>query len=208
MKQRIAPKAFDLIVRYETGGRAYYDKFLKRPSWPGGASGVTLGYGYDLGYEQNLARDWQAHLSAADLTALGRTLGLTGGRAKQALSGVRHIEVPWDVAAEVFNELTLPQEIRKTLAAFPNSAEKLSANAFGALVSLVFNRGPGMNGDRRLEMRAIRSLIASDATGDALHEAISRQFLAMRRLWPNTSSDQDLYDRRTDEADLVVDHVV
>lgn len=207
MKQLIAPKAFDLIVKYETGGRQYYDKKLKNPSWPGGSSGVTIGMGYDLGYEQNLARDWQAHLSPADLAALGRTLGLTGSRANQALSGVRHIEVPWDMAAEVFNERTLPQEIRKTLAAFPRSADKLTANAFGALVSLVFNRGPGMEGERRREMRAIRTAIASDATGDALHEAIARQFLEMRRLWPNTSSDQDLYDRRTDEADLVVDHV-
>lgn len=203
--QRIAPKAFDLIVKYETGGRAYYDKFLKHPSWPGGASGVTIGFGWDCGYEQNLARDWQAHLSSEDLSALSRTLGLTGSRAKQAISGVRHIVVPWEAAAEVFNERTLPQEIRKTLNAFsPAAAEKLSANAFGALVSLVFNRGEGMAGERRLEMRAIRGLIASDESGEELHRKVADQIKAMRRLWPNTSSDQDLYDRRTEEATLVL----
>lgn len=206
MSQRIAQKAFDLIVKYETGGRAYYDKFLKHPSWPGGASGVTIGFGWDCGYEKNLARDWQAHLSPEELSALSRTLGLTGSRAKQALSGVRHIEVPWDVAAEVFDERTLPQEIRTTLEAFGQaSADKLSANAFGALVSIVFNRGGGMSGDRRLEMRAIRALIAGGAEGDELHQAVAKQILAMRRLWPNTSSDQDLYDRRTEEARLVLD---
>lgn len=208
MSQRIAKKAFDLIVKYETGGRQYYDKFLARPSWPGGASGVTLGMGYDLGYEKNLARDWQAYLSPDELAALSRTLGLTGSRAKQAISGVRHIVIPWDTAAEVFNDRTLPQEIRTTLEAFgKDSADKLSANAFGALVSIVFNRGGGMSGERRLEMRAIRGLIASGETGDELHKKIAQQILTMRRLWPNTSSDQDLYDRRTEEAKLVLDPV-
>jgi hypothetical protein len=58
MKQRISPAAFALIVKFESGDRPYYEKFLKRPSWPGGASGVTIGFGYDLGYEKTFREDW------------------------------------------------------------------------------------------------------------------------------------------------------
>ena len=50
MKQP-SPKALDLILEYEVGGgKAYYDKYLSRPTWPGGASGMTLAIGVDCGY--------------------------------------------------------------------------------------------------------------------------------------------------------------
>lgn len=203
---RLSQAAFDLIVRYETGGRQYYDLKLKRPSWPGGSSGVTIGFGYDLGYEQHFESDWMGRFNSDQITRLSRTLGLTGSRAKQALSGVRDCEVPWDVGAEVFDALTLPQEIRNTLRVYPESANKLPADAFGALVSLIFNRGTSLDGDRRREMRVIQTIIDESAAPamPATLQRISAQFLSMRRLWANDpDSDQDLYDRRGDEAKLV-----
>ena len=46
-----SPKALDLILKYEVGGgKSYYDRFLAKPTWPGGASGMTLGIGVDCGY--------------------------------------------------------------------------------------------------------------------------------------------------------------
>jgi len=203
MIDRISRPAFDLITRFETGGKAYYDRFLKRPSWPGGASGVTIGFGYDMGYESALQQDWGKHLDREALRALERTRGKTGQRARQAISGVRFIEVPWEAAEEVFNERTLPQEIKKTLKAFPGSADKLSANAFGALVSLVFNRGTAMDGDRRREMRNIKGAIIAGRPD--LTAYIASQFREMKRLWPNNEeSDNDLNDRREAEAKLVL----
>lgn len=207
MKQRISPAAFDLIIRFEVGGgRKYYDKKLKYPSWPEGSSGVTIGIGYDLGYEKSLDRDWEKFLEAGELTRLSRCLGKTGRVAQQAVSGVRDIAIEWEWALEVFNDCTLPQEIRKTLATFPGSADKLPADAFGALVSLIFNRGTDLSGDRRREMCQIKIILANVATkcGQKELSAIARQFRSMKRLWSDDrESDGDLVDRREAEAKLV-----
>jgi GH24 family phage-related lysozyme (muramidase) len=70
---------------------------------------------------------------------------------------------------------------------------------FGVLVSLVYNRGAGMNdsGDNpgnRAEMRAIREAVATDRFGD-----IPAQLRSMERLWPVGNG---LRDRREREAKL------
>lgn len=208
MKQRIAPAAFDLIVRFETGGRDYYEKvYRSRPCWPGGSSGVTIGCGYDLGYELHFASDWQRFLPIDAFTRLARCTHKTGQIARQALSGVRDILIPWEAALEVFNESNLPREIRHTLAAFPGAADKLPANAFGALVSLIFNRGLSIDGSpRRREMLEIRkAILAAPTPAPASTIAfIAAQFRSMKRLWPNDpKSDGDLVDRREAEARLI-----
>lgn len=211
MKQRLSRKAFDLIVRFETGGREYYEKYLRRPTWPGGASGVTIGFGYDLGYEKNLDRDWEKFLKPDDLNRLARCLGKTGRQAKQALSGVRDIIIQWDWAAEIFNENTLPQEIRKTLATYPGSADILNADAFGALVSLIFNRGTDLTGDRRKEMAEIANILKKafwpepvGSSREEIRNKIAAQVRLMKRLWKdNLVSDGDLVDRREAEAQLI-----
>jgi hypothetical protein len=63
--------------------------------------------------------------------------------------------------------------------AFPGINE-LSPDAQGALVSLVFNRGTSMEGDRRREMRAIQAAVAN---GDL--QEIADQLRSMKRLWAN-----------------------
>ena len=61
----ISKEAYDLIVQYECGGQVYYTSRLSNPTWPGGASGVTIGIGYDLGYNavDQIRKDW-AHLGS------------------------------------------------------------------------------------------------------------------------------------------------
>src|SRR5690606_12319774 len=73
-----------LIVRWEVSSPAYYRKQLERPIWPGGASGVTWGIGYDGGHQvrATIKDDWQAHLAVDRLVT---TAGITGQRAKAAL---------------------------------------------------------------------------------------------------------------------------
>jgi GH24 family phage-related lysozyme (muramidase) len=118
---------------------------------------------------------------------------------------VRDIKVPWSAAEEVFNDRTLPQEIRTTLTAFPGSADKLPADAFGALVSLVFNRGGLIDdSDRRREMREIRQIISEMSLNEsnAIHE-IAAQFRSMKRLWPDHHNDSDLVARREAEAEMI-----
>jgi hypothetical protein len=212
MTQRLAPAAFDLIVRFETGGREYYERvYRSRPCWPGGRSGITIGCGYDLGYEKLFATDWQSRLPLETFARLARCIGKIGSVARQSLSGVRDIEISWEAALEVFNDRTLPQEIRNTLKAFPGSADKLTANAFGALVSLIFNRGLAIDGsDRRREMLEIRKTIIAAQNScptrpdSNLHATIASLLRSMKRLWHNDpESDGDLVDRREAEARLV-----
>ena len=80
--------------------------------------------------------------------------------------------------------------------AFPG-CEELPADCFGALVSLVYNRGGGMGipGDeRRAEMRLIRDAIRVRDYSD-VPEALRE----MKRLWPNAGG---LRARRDAEAAL------
>jgi hypothetical protein len=42
--------AVDLIVAEEVSSQAVYQARYQHPEWPGGASGVTIGIGYDCGY--------------------------------------------------------------------------------------------------------------------------------------------------------------
>lgn len=206
----LSQEAVDLILQFEIGGsRRYYERFLAKPSWPGGASGVTIGIGYDLGYSgDSFAEDWEDKLSSSDFTRLSRTLGLKGSRGKAATSGVRDIVIGWDAAMDVFEHKTLPTYINQTLRAFPNS-ENLPPNAFGALVSVVFNRGPLVdNSDRRREMKRIREILALGNDREIDKDDISDiadQVRSMSRLWPdNSRSDNDLHDRRHAEADLIL----
>ena len=209
--ERLSDKSIDLIIFFEVGGgRKYYEHFLNHPSYPGGQSGVTIGIGVDLGYEAEILNDLRSILSPDQLQRLHRCVGLTGSRAKAAVSNVRDIVIPWDFAIEYFEKTTLPKYIQETLEAFPN-ADKLPDDAFGALVSLVFNRGPLTdNTDRRKEMRAIRDILALGNDDEVDNDdvlAVAEQVRSMARLWPDTSSDADLHDRRMAEAKLIEESV-
>lgn len=204
----LTPDALNLILKFETGGQAFYERIYKSaPHWPGGSSGVTIGAGYDLGYERNFREDWKPYLTPAELDRLARTIGLTGSRAKQALSGVRDIKVKWEWAVMVFLSKNVPREVAATIKAFPQAKEKLRPNAFGALVSVVFNRGAKVDDSpRRKEMLYIRDAIVNPAMGgEVLHGFVSRQIKSMGRLWrDDPNSDGDLVDRRKAEAALVL----
>ena len=46
-----SPQTLDLLLEYEVGGgKDYYEKKLSRFTWPGGASGPTIGIGIDTAY--------------------------------------------------------------------------------------------------------------------------------------------------------------
>lgn len=209
---KLSPKALQLLINFEVGGgKSYYDRFLSRPTWPGFSSGVTIGIGVDLGYDSDILDSLCCELSESQVTRLQKAVGVKGQRAKAVAQGLRDITISWEFAAEYFERVTLPKYIAQTLQAFPNS-ENLPDDAFGALVSLVFNRGPLINNtDRRREMANIRKLLAeSDENISASTiRAIAAQVKGMSRLWPdNSSSTGDLHDRRLKEAKLILDSAV
>src|SRR6266568_107547 len=172
---------------------------IDQPSdWPGGASGITIGLGYDLGYESagDFQNDWQPLLSAGDFTTLSQVVGLKATQAQSKASGLKTIKIKNSDAQQVFLERSVPKYQALTQQAFPG-VDDLPADAQGALFSLVYNRGTSMNGDRRAEMRAIRDAVPN---GDL--QEIANQLRAMKRLWAGKGLD-GLLKRRDAEADLV-----
>lgn len=194
MATDLSPKALDLILRYEG---------LNQPGkWPGGASGITIGIGYDLGYVtvDQFESDWDEHLKNGDRDQLAATVGLRGIRAKNQAPKLSDIRIRRPDAVEVFEEKTIPLCELRTAQAFPG-LDKLPPDAQGALVSLVYNRGTSMVDDppedRRREMRAIRDAVAKQDL-----QEIANQLRAMKRLWVGKNMD-GLLKRRDAEADLV-----
>lgn len=187
MLLRVMPQISDYtrakIVEFEIGSRAYYDKFASRPVWPGGASGITLGIGYDLG--QHTAADFRHDWAGTGFESrdnLAAVCGHSGTNAKWLLHTCQDVTVPFDVAVDVFDRTVLPRYIAMTIGAFPN-ASKLSPDALGVLVELVFNRGTSMAGDSRAEMLAIRNALGAGNLG-----AVPSCLRAMKRLWPLNKS--------------------
>jgi len=190
-----------LILRFEVGGgEQYYNRFLRYPTWPGEASGVTIGVGYDLGYNTRttIRNDWSAHLNESLIERLVRCAGKTGIQARDAHASVGDIPVPWSAALAVYENVTIPKFWQKTLRVFPG-VDEVHPNCQGALLSLVFNRGESLRGDRRREMRAIRDLVP---TKD--YREIASQIRLMKRLWLGTSIERGMSRRRDAEADLVL----
>lgn len=193
----ISPEGKALIVEFETGGKGYYQKCLAKPSWPGGASGVTVGIGYDVGYNtaNQVKADWQA-LPEGHRNALASAAGVKGVAAKSRASALKWIVVPWETAETVFVANTMPRFGGYTSTAFPGITGK-HGHVQGALLSIVFNRGASMSGSSRTEMRAIRSYVAAGNI-----QPIPGQIRAMKRLWYGKGLD-GLLRRRDAEARLI-----
>jgi GH24 family phage-related lysozyme (muramidase) len=190
----LSPAAIELIARFEG---------LNQPGkWPGGASGITIGIGYDLGYVtvDQFESDWDEHLRTDHRDRLVDAVGIRGIRAKNRASTFSDIRIRRVDAEQVLEEKTIPLCQLRTAQAFPG-LERLPLDAQGAIVSLVYNRGTSMVDDspqdRRREMRAIRDAVAEQD----LHE-IANQLRAMKRLWQGKGLD-GLLQRREAEAVLV-----
>lgn len=189
-----------LIVRWEVTSKGYYDKRLRYPIWPRGASGVTWGIGYDGGHQtaRTIRGDWSEH-TAVD--RLARTAGITGKAAQAILSQYRDIPTEFDYASRVFETRALIEYLRIARRVFGNeNFDRLPPNACAALVSLVYNRGGAMSGDSRREMRAIR-----DVCIPGLDLAcIAAELRSMGRLWRGTVNEKGLVARREAEAILTL----
>jgi len=194
----VSKLSLDQIVQFEVSSEAYYKKALSHPIWPGAESGVTIGIGYDLGYHSgsSVRSDWEGKISDSDLNDLLEVVGLKKEAAKNSIRGIKHVTVPFESAKEVFYVATIPKYAKAALSAYPG-IDMLPADAQGALLSLVFNRGSRMSGSSRAEMKAIQQLvIGGDLSG------ISDQILSMKRLW-DINKLPGLHKRRDIEADLV-----
>jgi GH24 family phage-related lysozyme (muramidase) len=192
------PKALALILEFEG-----LDQPHQRPP---GESGITLGIGFDLGYctAAEFLDAWQRHLPDFMLKALLRTIGVKG-QAAEALSRTmaKYPRITREDAMEVFERCTLPKWTAATARTYPG-LHVLNPDQQGVLVSIVFNRGPSLEGPRRREMKAIREILTRPHSANIKARCIAEQIQNMQRLWPDIPG---LQRRRRAEADLMLSGV-
>ena len=191
----ISPATRELLLEFEVGGgESYYNARLKHPTWPGVQSGVTIGVGWDCGY--NSASDIRSTWAplGADARRLEAVAGVKGFAAKAMAEARRDIVVPWALALDVFETSTIPRFSALVRATYPG-ANLLHPDAFGALLSLTFNRGSKLTGETRREMKALGPLVKKRD-----YPGMAAQVRAMKRLWPDV---RGLLRRREAEAALL-----
>ena len=201
----LSKKSLDLILEFEVGGgENYYNKFLKNPAWPGEQSGVTIGVGYDLGYvnKTEFSEDWK-DLPKETFDRLYKVVGIKGYNTKNLIRGLKDITIPWELALKVFNNKTVTKFWNLTKQTFPNF-DNLPEDAKGGLVSLVFNRGAALEGDRRREMKLIRDGMKLVSVYDQKSLSfIANQIRNMKRIWAGGSIEKGMNRRRDAEAKLI-----
>ncbi len=192
----VSRAGLDLLVAFEVTSLAFYEKKLRRPVWPGGESGVTIGIGYDIGMTsaRQIERDWRGRLADEAVDRLLTAQGIAGIRAKRLARELSDVEVPFGIAETVFYRCTVPQFARRTLDVYPG-VDELPPDAQAMVLSLIYNRGTRLSGPRRRHMAALKPLIAS---GDL--DAIAGQFELMTELWPDLPG---LCARRRKEAAMI-----
>ncbi len=192
----LSPKGYQLILDYEVGGgRSYFEKFLARPTVPPAESGLTIGVGYDCRFYSKsiILRDWD-RLPKPQPSRIAEASGKKQAEARIVLAKVKDIVIKWDDAEGVFNNVTIAQYYALAKSAYPG-LEVLHPDAQAVLVSLVFNRGSGMTGATRAEMRNIKPLVLKRD-----YRGIAAEIRSMKRLWPNIKG---LLLRREAEAKMI-----
>lgn len=189
-----------LLLEYEVGGgQSYYEKFLSKFTWPGGASGPTIAIGIDCAYYSSRElEELFSFLPQEQISLIVGAVKKTGETGKKYTAELRKagIAVSWDKAVHIFETHTWPKFCSLAENTFPGLKE-LHSDAYGAIVSLVFNRGTSLRGDSRLEMRTLREIIPTKK-----YPNLAQQFRKMKRLWEGKGLD-GLIKRREAEAQLI-----
>jgi len=196
---RLSTAGINAIIRHEIGSDNHYNTRLRAPIWPGGDSGVTIGIGYDLGYQdvEDFRAHWGSELPDDTMDRLIAVCGKKGQAARAQIPHLQDISISLNRARRVFSKTSLPLYAKKTLRAYPGIAD-LHPDAQSAIVSLVYNRGTSMqNKDSRREMRELREHVRNQD-----YHAIEGALRSMKRLWAGRNLD-GLLKRRDEEADMV-----
>ena len=159
---KVSKESVNLILTYES-----YQKF---PYVPSDASGITIGYGYDLSQqtEANIRNDLNDIYSRDDIDKFINVSGraYTGDTARTALDDVDNISISKD-DAYILATRTNKRYAQYVVDIYPE-AISLHPHCQGALLSLIFNRGNKLTDARnstrreREEMRNIQSDLQLD----------------------------------------------
>lgn len=196
LRRLLSDDAMQTLLSFELVNKATYDRSYLHPNWQGGAFGIVIGISYDLGLvtAEQFETDWKPYLPQSDLEALKLAVGVRGPAAQAQVANLAGVTVSWEKAVAVFYA-GLWKWSALLDRSLPNARE-LPPESYGALVSLLYNRGGSFDqqGNRYLEMRKIRELMTARQ-----FDAIPTQIRSMKRLWPNM---QGLQIRREEEAKL------
>lgn len=188
---RISQEAINHIVNHETGGKSYFTKFYTRPQDPGYASGVTVGFGYDLRFHttSQIRKDWAGVASPNEIAAMCSVAGMDGAVYRR-IRGKVHLT--WDESMIVFERTTLPRWSAKAHAAYRVPVE-IHPHLAGALAGNAFNRGTSMSGSKRGEIAERRGYVVAKKWDN-----IPNTFEREQRHWNH----KRLQQRRREEAAL------
>lgn len=202
LKARIGEDALALILGHEITSRAVYELFHRAPQAPSNNSGVTIGVGYDLAWrkESEFRADW-AGLGAKTVDLLASAVGKKGAEAEAVYPSVKGVAISYEMAKKVFLERSLVDAAATTETLFP-TARLLPPESYGALVSLVMNRGYALEStdeaETRREMKTIAALLEAGR-----YDLVPEQLRAMRWLWwRGGDAVTGLVRRREEEAAL------
>jgi len=159
-------------------------------------SGVTIGIGYDCGqYSANkIKMDWQSVLPLHMVNALAAVAGCKKQQAANQLPSLSMVIVPIEAALQVFYNTTIFDFASRASRIYPDLF-KLNPVEQSVITGLVYNRGVGLAGNRRREMRQLITAIKDDDDKE-----MADLIRSMCRLWPDTLG---LRKRRQAEAALV-----
>ena len=195
----VPTQAIDLIVAFEVGSPEVYQAKYRHPVLPPGESGITFGIGYDARFRPPsvILTDWEREPHKARLATAS---GVTGPIASELVREMADISIEYGYAREVFDQTMVVEHYRLARRAFgPDQFDRAPGPVRGALLSVVFNRGSGMTGRTRQQMRNIRD-ICLPAENWTCVEAEIRGMIAV---WKGTPIERGMARRRNAEADLI-----
>jgi len=190
---RISKKSVDLILKAEG--------YQKSPYVPKGSrmSGVTIGYGYDLGQQtiSEMKSMLSEYFSASQIARLEKAIGLTGNDAQAIIPSISDITISKEDA--MYFAMKMKSKYAQIVVDTYPEVLTTHPHCQGAMLSLVINRGTSFkkpNEESRVEMKNIQDDFASGNLRD-----IPNQIRSMKRLWIGKGLD-GLITRREDEAKL------
>jgi len=196
---KVTDQGMNLIVDFEVGGKSYYKKVYQRPIWAKGASGVTVGIGYDLGYNTRcqIQNDWGDILPEKMVDALKSCAGIKGSAARIHQQRIKYIvNIPLDDAMKVFIKRTVPRFAQLAKGTF-KTLEKADPYIQDMMLSQTFNRGASTKGNSRRHV-----LWQSRASAKGQYYALPIYCRDSKIIWANQPSiRRGIWRRRDAEAD-------
>ena len=187
----ISKQALDAILKWE--------KYESKPYVPSkgqdGKSGVTLGYGYDLGHQSGdqIKKDLASYYTSSQIQRLLKAQGKKGIAAQKLVDSFSDITITKDKAYQMVM-IVKKRYAEDTLKVYPDIL-KYHPHCQGAILSLVYNRYIGLKGDRRKEMKEIQDDLKSKG------KKVPSLLRSMKRLW-TTKANRGLQARREEEAKI------